>query len=213
MKIECLIRRPHGSHVTLGAMTYHFKPDADDPRHIASVAETAHINTLLRISEGYRPVDAEDARAEPPARKLNGSTIHNQSYDMAGGDQIALSDLVDMAFEESGLDEDAWNALADQERYEWIDQVLKELTGGDEAEEPAETTPSDTDEEPEEQDGGEDPGDSSESEDGSDDSRDAGSTAAADTPDDMIAAYKKLFGRAPNKRMTAAQIKRAVKEA
>lgn len=56
MKIESIAQRPGGSKVTLGAETYHFKPD-DQERHVAEVENPGHIQVLLNISEGYRSLE------------------------------------------------------------------------------------------------------------------------------------------------------------
>lgn len=53
MLIECLIKRPGGSHVDLDGTQYHFKPDAAD-RHTANVMIDAHVDRFLSISDAYR---------------------------------------------------------------------------------------------------------------------------------------------------------------
>lgn len=139
-KIESLIRRAGGSKVTLKApdREYHFKPDGDDARHIADVDVAHHAKTLLRIKEGYRAVDEEDALEDDKDNKddlgdieIVGSKIHNASYVIKGGDTLELADLVNMALEDSGLTAEEWNTLDDQTRYEYIDTTLKELQDGE----------------------------------------------------------------------------------
>lgn len=141
MKIECLIRRAGGSRVPMEApkREYHFKPNGDDQRHVADVDVEHHAKAFLRIKEGYRAVDGEDLpkddhKDEIPGRELKGSTIHSASYTIKGGDEVSLEDLINMAFEDSGLDEQAWNSLADHQRYEFIDTTLSELQNGEQSE-------------------------------------------------------------------------------
>lgn len=218
MKIESLIRRKNGTRVQLDAPTvhYHFKPTDTDPRHLADVSEESHIATLLRIRDGYAPAEGE----EPPQgkqetdlsqfdRQLAGSTIHNATYPIQGGEEISLKELVEMAFEDSGLDEAQWNDLADQERYEFIDRVLAELQGKSEDDDTP--PPSQQDNTPP-QDGAPPPPPADENKsdtppaENTDDGKD-------DDRDHWAAEYKKLFGRNPNKNLTTAQLKRAVKDA
>lgn len=139
MRIECLNIRKGGSVIELEApkAEYHFKPTETDPRHIADVGVSHHAKTLLRIKEGFRAVDDADledddqGQGEDTGRNLKGSNVHNAEYTILGGDTVSLADLVSMAFEDSGLDEQAWNDLADQERYDFIDATLKELQYGE----------------------------------------------------------------------------------
>lgn len=137
-KIESLIRRAGGSKVTMQSpkREYHFKPTAEDERHIADVDVSHHAKALLRIKEGYADADGEDTQdndgdADLPERFLKSSTVHSASYEITGGEKIDLQDLVNMAFDDSGLEEDDWNALPDTERYEYIDTTLAELRGED----------------------------------------------------------------------------------
>ena len=64
MKIECLLRRSGGSHVSLGGTEYHFAPDTDG-RHVADVADEDHIDRFLSIPEGYRLLRASTAPVAP----------------------------------------------------------------------------------------------------------------------------------------------------
>lgn len=141
MKIECLIRRAGGSRVQMDApkREYHFKPGDNEQRHIANVDVESHAKAFLRIKEGYRAVDGEDlpeadSQDNIPERELKGSAVHNASYVIKGGDEIGLEDLVNMAFDDSGLDETAWNNLPDHERYEFINTTLSELQNGEQSE-------------------------------------------------------------------------------
>jgi len=67
--IESLIKRPGGSKIPMGSVTYHFAPD-DLGRHVATVSDTGHIARFLQITEGFRllgAVTAPTAPAAPPA--------------------------------------------------------------------------------------------------------------------------------------------------
>ncbi len=136
MKIESLIKRKNGTKVQLDTpkREYHFRPESGvhtDP-HVCEVEEESHARILLRISGGYRLAEGEaglpDEETDPP--RLKGSAVHDARYTIKGGDVVELDDLVNMAFEDSGLDEDEWNELADQQRYEYIDTTLRELQEG-----------------------------------------------------------------------------------
>lgn len=55
MRIECKIHRQGGTRATIDGVEYHFKPaSADDPRHVAEVADEDHASRFLAIPEGYR---------------------------------------------------------------------------------------------------------------------------------------------------------------
>lgn len=62
MKIECILKRQGGSFVELGDQTYHFKPQPDGS-HVAEVADDAHADKLLSITEAYREYEGQ-AQAE-----------------------------------------------------------------------------------------------------------------------------------------------------
>lgn len=64
MKIECILKREGGTHVELGGIDYHFKPQADGA-HVADIKDRAHIGKFLAISEGYLIYDPEEAAADP----------------------------------------------------------------------------------------------------------------------------------------------------
>lgn len=139
MKIESLIKRKGGSVVEMDApsRTYHFAPVSgkhEDP-HVADVEEQSHIRSLLRIREGYRVLEGEDQQDEILQQdadvKLVGSNIHSASYKIKGGETITLDELVSMAFQDSGLDQDQWNNASDEERYGFIDATLLELQVGE----------------------------------------------------------------------------------
>lgn len=213
MKIECILHRPGGSRVQLEAprVEYHFKPSDNDPRHIAEVAESSHISTLLRITEGYRSAEGDQEGSTQRAQvELKASNLHNQVYNIPGG-SIDLAGVVELAQKDSGLSPVEWNDLDDQDRTEWIDQVLLELQA---------TVPS----EPAVIAGTPD----EDSEDAAEEVADAGQNNGAagdqaangpdqiDTADELEtlrAEYKKVFKRNPAKSMTAANLKRAISEA
>lgn len=209
MKIESIIQRKNGTRVTLDAPTrhYHFKPTDNDPRHLAEVTEASHIAMLLRIRDGYRAVEGEelpedttDTSKDAFTRELKGSSVHNATYTIKGGDTIELDDLVGMAFEDSGLSEDEWNDLADQERYEFIDRTLSELVDPPEEGVTPETPPASA-------------ADAPTSATSSSEGEGEGEEPEELSRDEWAAKYKALYGRNPNKNLTVAQIKRAVVDA
>lgn len=187
MKIECILHRPGGSRVQLEAprVEYHFKPSDTEPRHIAEVAESSHISTLLRITEGYRSAEGEQEEEKPRVHiDLKASNLHNPIYNIPGG-SIELAGVVELAQKDSGLTPEEWNDLDDQDRTEWIDQVLLELQATIPSE-PAVVAGTPAAE-------------------GEDDT--------ADELENLRAEYKKVFKRNPAKSMTAANLKRAISEA
>lgn len=66
MKIESILRRSGGTHVTFSAGDrwpwpagqYHFKPETDDPNapHVCEVSDEAHIHRFLSLSDSFRLV-------------------------------------------------------------------------------------------------------------------------------------------------------------
>lgn len=228
-KIECLIRRAGGSRVQMDGpkREYHFKPSADDQRHIASVDVDVHVKQLLRIKEGYRAVDDESLSEDtldddPTGRQLKGSTIHNASYTIKGGDEIALEDLVNMAFDDSGLDEQTWNDLSDHERYEYINTTLSELQDGEQAKdapiiesvgEPVNATAQQA--EVDEDTPAADPQD--DEQDHGEQAKDADGNGVNDDLEDLtgkelIPLYEAKFGRKPSRQMKIDDIRRALSE-
>lgn len=236
MLIESLIKRKDGTKVEMEGpdRVYHFKPSENDTRHIADIDVDVHAKMFLRIREGYKavdPVDFEDDEDGDTGRHLNGSNIHSASYTIKGGDVIALEDLVNMAFDDSGLSEDEWNQLDDADRYAYIDTTLSELQDGIKDEnqnaEPADQ-PGDADPEPED----------THSDDSAPDQSDEGAdvqevakqsdpepTHANDlngdgVPDDLeglsrpelVERFKARFGRNPSTKMTIPQIIAALSE-
>lgn len=240
MKIESLIKRIGGTFVDMEAPTkqYHFKPSEDDDRHIANVDEEHHAKALLRIKEGYRAVDAEDDEPENdpvPDRQLNGSVVHNASYTIKGGDTILLADLIDMAFDDSGLSDEEWNALDDNDRYVYINTTLKELVDGEHGEVAEQTAQTQADQSttgPSDPVGQSAQIDTAADTTGNQDTNvEAKSADVVDSPvkedtdangipdnlDDLkgealITAYEKKFGRKPSSKMKVDDIRRALSE-
>lgn len=227
MKIECLIRRAGGSRVPMDApkREYHFKPSTDDQRHIADVDVESHAKAFLRIKEGYRAVDGEDLpkedhKDEIPDRELKGSAVHSASYIIKGGDEISLEDLVNMAFDDSGLDEQAWNNLPDHERYEFIDTTLSELQNGEQSEDaPVFTSvgePVNATAQQAEADKGTPSVNLQDDQDAADD-KDADGNGINDDLEDLtgkelIPLYEAKFGRKPSRQMKVDDIRRALSE-
>lgn len=200
MKIESLIKRKNGTQVQLEAprRLYHFKPESgviSDP-HVCDVEIESHAKALLKIREGFRLVDGEQApeMEELEERRLNGSSVHDAHYTIKGGEVIELADLVNMAFDDSGLDEDEWNALADQQRYVYIDATLRELKDGFNSEEVTEQPVLETQPtQPEEQ----------KSEEKSDE---------LPSRKELVEQFKAKFGRNPSNKMKPEEIARALSE-
>lgn len=138
MKIESLIRRQNGTKVELDNVLYHFKPEGEDPRHVADVNRDEHIRTFLSITEGYQPFEGEKVSKSlqkqiDEENELKGSTVHAAVYDIHG-EKVDLDSLVLMAFDDSGLTREEWNALDDQKRYVYLDKTLASLKGEDKEE-------------------------------------------------------------------------------
>lgn len=218
MKIESLIKRKNGTKVQLDApkREYLFAPESgnfNDP-HVCEVEEESHARILLRISGGYRLAEGEkglpDEDINPP--RLKGSAVHDARYTIKGGDTIELEDLVNMAFDDSGLDEDEWNELPDQQRYEYIDTTLRELqegfheTNDDGANGDNNADDDTTDSKPAEGDAG--------------DNQQEDKPKAEDKPKDgdlpprkeLVAAFKEKFGRNPSNKMSAEDLYHAINE-
>ena len=213
MKIESLIKRKGGSVVEMDApsRTYHFAPVSgkhEDP-HVADVDEQSHIRALLRIREGFRVLEGEAQHDDPvhdDDLQLVGSNIHSASYKIKGGETISLDELVSMAFQDSGLDQDQWNNASDEERYGFIDATLLELQLGEGEPEPVKQQ-----EEPDVE-----PAATQQTEEQAPppaqepatEQQELGSMSRADLSD----LYQKRFGRKPSTRMTIADIANALSE-
>ena len=213
MKIESLIKRKGGSVVEMDApsRTYHFAPVSGkhEDSHVAEVEEQSHIRALLRIREGFRVLEGEAQQDDPvhdDDLQLVGSNIHAASYKIKGGETISLDELVSMAFQDSGLDQDQWNNASDEERYGFIDATLLELQLGEGEPEPVKQQ-----EEP-----GVEPAATQQTEEQAPppaqepaaEQQELGSMSRADLSD----LYQKRFGRKPSTRMTIADIANALSE-
>lgn len=215
MKIESLIKRKNGTKVQLDApkREYLFAPESgnfNDP-HVCDVEEESHARILLRISGGYRLAEGEkglpDEDINPP--RLKGSAVHDARYTIKGGDVVELEDLVNMAFEDSGMDEDDWNELADQQRYEYIDTTLRELQEGfhetNDAGKPGDD---------------EKTGDAKDNNEGKDESQQEEKPKAEDKPKEgdlpsrkeLVTAFKEKFGRNPSNKMSVEDLYHAINE-
>ena len=213
MKIESLIKRKGGSVVEMDAPSrnYHFAPVSgkhEDP-HVAEVEEQSHIRSLLRIREGFRVLEGEAQQDDPvhdDDLQLVGSNIHAASYKIKGGETISLDELVSMAFQDSGLDQDQWNNASDEDRYGFIDATLLELQLGEPEPEPVKQQ-----EEPDVE-----PAATQQTEEQAPppaqepaaEQQELGSMSRADLSD----LYQKRFGRKPSTRMTIADIANALSE-
>lgn len=219
MKIESLIKRKNGTVVDMDApsRTYRFAPESgnhDDP-HVAEVEEQSHIRTLLRIREGYRVLEGEELPEDAQQQirqdqELVGSNIHSASYQIKGGDSIALGDLVAMAFEDSGLDHDQWNNATDEERYGYIDATLLELQVGVDdtaGPDPIQEAPAQVEQKSEPV-----------KEEAPAEKQEEAPAEKTDAPlselprKDLAAMYQKRFGRQPSTRMTIDDIAAALSE-
>lgn len=52
MKIECILKRPGGTHAEIEGVVYHFAPGPDGA-HVADVKDNKHIARFLGMPEGY----------------------------------------------------------------------------------------------------------------------------------------------------------------
>ena len=215
MKIESLIKRKGGSVVEMDApsRTYHFAPVSgkhEDP-HVAEVEEQSHIRSLLRIREGFRVLEGEAQQDDPvhdDDLQLVWSNIHAASYKIKGGETISLDELVSMAFQDYGLDQDQWNNASDEERYGFIDATLLELQLGDGEPEPELVKQQEEpDVEPAATQQAEEQAPPPAQEPAAE-QQELGSMSRADLSD----LYQKRFGRKPSTRMTIADIANALSE-
>ena len=213
MKIESLIKRKGGSVVEMDApsRTYHFAPVSGkhEDSHVAEVEEQSHIRALLRIREGFRVLEGEAQQDDPvhdDDLQLVGSNIHSASYKIKGGETISLDELVSMAFQDSGLDQDQWNNASDEERYGFIDATLLELQLGEGEPEPVKQQ-EESDVEPAATQQTEEQAPPPAQEPAAE-QQELGSMSRADLSD----LYQKRFGRKPSTRMTIADIANALSE-
>lgn len=162
MKIQCILLREGGSKVELDGLEYHFEPVADGC-HVAIVANDNHADRFLAIPEAFKlyrgeheptakePLklratvitDPTDVRVLPssPVSVLLGSSVHEATYEI-GTNTYQLGDIVNMAFEKSGLTAEEWNELEEEDRHAKIDIVLDDLAeAADKAPEEDKTEP------------------------------------------------------------------------
>lgn len=70
MQIECKLKRPGGSKIDIGGVTYHFRPENEnDPHspHVCDVKDKRHAQRFLGIPEGYcLPGDAPAPESPTP---------------------------------------------------------------------------------------------------------------------------------------------------
>lgn len=144
MKIESILKRPGGTKAEIGGTEYHFEPLADGA-HVANVENESHIDRFLSIAEAYKvyhgkeepkgaPVsvsapEAVAAKVEQSEKKpevLKSSTDHPPQFEI-GGLTYTLGDVTRRAFELSGLTEDDWNELGEDEIAAKIDITLDDM--------------------------------------------------------------------------------------
>lgn len=66
MLIERILSEPQGTVVTFPPdVSYHFKPQVEGGPHVAEVEDSAHIERLLSIRDGYRAAEEIPAVLEP----------------------------------------------------------------------------------------------------------------------------------------------------
>ena len=149
MKIQSILIRHGGTRADLDGIEYHFEPLADGA-HVADVAREDHIDRFLGIPEAYKvyhgelsptgkptPVGAAVAQTAEPKKAREGSFLmgsdqHASQYEI-GGQTYALGDVVRLAFAASGLSEDEWNELDEDDRAAKIDIALDDLADKAEA--------------------------------------------------------------------------------
>jgi hypothetical protein len=154
MKIECTLRRKGGTFVEMPGKTYHFAPTPEDERHIADVANDAHIERFLAIPESFRiarspgaeavetdatallrgtvpPIDTAptETQPDPSLLKVAGS-MFPPSFEI-NGKTYSLMDVTMRAFMDSGLTVEDWNGLDDEHRATKTEIVLEALEDGE----------------------------------------------------------------------------------
>lgn len=214
MKIESLIRRPNGTKVELDNIQYHFKPQNEDPRHVAEVQKQEHIRSFLSIPEGYQPFEGEKVSQKlqkelDEENQLNGSAVHAAKYEFHG-EEVKLDDIVLMAFDDSGLTREEWNELDDQKRYVYLDNTIASLKGDEK--EPVEIVPENSPMTGEGQPSPEAGGNSTTKTDlpqpeNIEEANDSGQDLDRDS---LVVKYKEKFGRKPHHSLSAERIKQAL---
>lgn len=104
MLIESKIKRPGGSYIELGGITYHFAPNAEG-RHVCEVDNDDHVDRLLAIPEGFRLYRDKPVTAAPEKNpKKEAKVVANAVTGANAGDD-----------ETSGLTPDGEGGGTDQE--------------------------------------------------------------------------------------------------
>lgn len=70
MLIESIIKRRGGTYIPFGPadnpeVVYHFAPTVDGGPHVCEVANEAHIERFLSITEGFREIKTEEVKPPP----------------------------------------------------------------------------------------------------------------------------------------------------
>lgn len=140
-------------------------------------------------------VDAQSSSA-PSAPILNGSSHHESSYEI-GGSTVQLGDLVEAAFNESGMAPDEWNDLAEADRDTLIQTALEEAqnqAGADQS-------------------GDSDQGDAGGAEDQQPESHADGTSSESHERDELVAEHEARFGKKPHPSMKTENIRKKLDEA
>ena len=92
MKIECILKRPGGSEITLGTTVYNFKPTSDDPEapHVCEVSNRKHQKTLLKIPEAYRA-----AKGAKPSQDVQKALKDDEKKQTTGDPDIQNEEEMD----------------------------------------------------------------------------------------------------------------------
>lgn len=216
MKIECTIKRSKGTIVKMDnpSVTYKFAPESDnfeDP-HVSVVEDDGHARLFLRIDEAYRLYEGEAPKPLPEKEEvqpLGSSLVTGENYTIVGGDTVDLAVIVNMAFDDSGLEVEDWNKLSDEDRGERIKAVLADLKGKEPEDnqnpdnDPPPPPPADTENLNQENNGAPNPA--------------AATDNAAINPEDftrpeLAEMFKKRFGRNPSTQMDKKAIARALSQ-
>lgn len=136
MDLECLRIREGGTKVELGSSTYHFKPRVPDGRHVATVTDEAHRDTLLGIS-AYRIAPALAVLTGTTAIVAPEPIIEDASVDL-DGDQPPAEGAKEAA-QEAADTADATEAPAKPEEA----ATAPETTGSAPVSEPGTASPYD----------------------------------------------------------------------
>lgn len=202
MLIESLIRRIGGTHVTLNANKYHFRPENSKTSeqdvtvpHVCDVKEKKDMARFLSIPEGFAVADRDPDEQVPET--LIGSEDFPKSFAI-GERNFTLDEIVVLAFDRSGLSVGDWNVQSQDERNDKIESQLDHL---DEMNEQAKKSMADLDQQ---QNGVQDAE--------YQDPQPADTLDALDR-DALVGLHKGVFGRNPNSNWSDAVIISKIKEA